>query len=33
MPNWGLVTGMRIKDIDAVSAFIAENFGPEPGED
>ncbi len=33
MPNWGLVTGMRIKDIDAVAAFIAENFGPAPSEE
>lgn len=30
MPNWGLVTGMRVKDIDAVAAFIAERIAPKP---
>jgi mono/diheme cytochrome c family protein len=33
MPNWGLVSGMRTKDIDAVAAFIADRFGPEPSQE
>jgi mono/diheme cytochrome c family protein len=28
MPNWGLV-GLKYRDVDAVSAYIAENLGPQ----